>query len=63
MRVKTMSVKNDHAIKLQSLPSFSKTGSITGMKKKYYGPNALLIRCGSWIYNATSRPDLYDLAH
>ena len=25
----------------------------------YYGKDALLVRCGSWIYNVTSRPDIY----
>ena len=34
------------------------TGSIAGMKK-IYGKEALLVRCGSWIYNVTSKPDIY----
>lgn len=47
-----------------NLPSFSRTGSITGMRRLYYGPAALLVRCGSWIYDVTSRPDIYTrLAH
>lgn len=30
-----------------------------GMKKQYYGVAALLVRCGSYIYNVTSEPNLY----
>ena len=30
---------------------FHKSGSISGMKKAYYGRDALLVRCGSYIYN------------
>ena len=63
MRVKTIYVKhkpND----LEFYPNFSITGSIKGMKEKYYGKNALLVRCGSYIYNVTSKPEYYyNLAH
>jgi hypothetical protein len=44
-------------------PSFSSSGSVIGMKKQYYGKNALLVRQGYYIYNVTSRPEIYDLAH
>lgn len=39
--------------------NFHKSGSITGMKNKYYGKDALLVRCGSYIYNVTSEPRIY----
>lgn len=58
MRVKTVYVKDKQRLKLSDFPNFSVTGSITGIKK-IYGKDALLVRCGSWIYNATSRPDIY----
>lgn len=58
MRVKTVYVKDKKRLKLSSFPNFSVTGSIVGMKK-IYGEDALLVRCGSWIYNVTSRPDIY----
>jgi len=58
MRVKTVYVKDKQRLKLSDFPNFSVTGSITGMKK-IYGKDALLVRCGSWIYNVTSRPDIY----
>ena len=40
-------------------PNFHKSGSIRGMKKQYYGVAALLVRCGSYIYNVTSEPNIY----
>jgi hypothetical protein len=42
-------------------PNFHKTGSIKGMKAKFYGKHALLVRQGSWIYNVTVR--IYNMAH
>lgn len=51
---KTLSVKKQDLIHdLSVFPNFSASGSIIGMKKLYYGKNALLIKCGSWIYNVT----------
>lgn len=58
MRVKTVYIKDKQRLKLSDFPNFSVTGSITGIKK-IYGKDALLVRCGSWIYNVTSRPDIY----
>ena len=49
-----------HAINLSQYPNFSVTGSILGMKKLYYGKNALLVRSGSWIYNVP--PSVYYCA-
>jgi len=44
--------------------NFHKSGSIAGMKRLYYGKNALLVRCGRWIYNVSSEPEIYyNLAH
>ncbi|MBT2621244.1 hypothetical protein [Chryseobacterium sp. ISL-6] len=44
---------------LCDFPNFHKSGSITGMKKLYYGKDALLVRCGDYIYNVTSEPEIY----
>lgn len=64
MRVKTIYVKDKERLGLSEFPNFSVTGSITGMKKLYYGKDALLVRCGSWIYNVTRQPEIYyDEAH
>ena len=38
-------------VNLSQFPNFSATGSITGMKRLYYGEDALLVRCGGFIYH------------
>ena len=64
MKTKTLYVKDAERIGISRFPNFHKTGSIAGMKKLYYGKNALLVRCGSWIYNVSSEPEIcYNLAH
>ena len=52
--VKQCDLKHDLSI----FPNFHKSGSIIGMKRKYYGKNAPLIRCGSYIYKVTQ--EVYD---
>ena len=59
MKTKTLYVKDAERIGISRFPNFHKTGSIAGMKKLYYGKNALLVRCGSWIYNVSSEPEIY----
>ena len=48
---------------LSEFPNFHKNGSIKGMKKLYYGKNALLVRCGDYIYNVSSQPNIYYQVH
>ena len=51
-------------VALGNFPSFHASGSVSGMKKLYYGKNALLVRCGAYIYNVSSAPHIYyNLAH
>jgi len=57
MRVKYLSVKHLHLV--SGFPNFSASGSVAGMKKQYYGNDALLVRCGSCIYNVSSEPSIY----
>lgn len=45
---------------LSEFPNFARNGSIIGMKQKYYGLDAKLVRCGSYIYNVSSEPQIYD---
>jgi hypothetical protein len=45
---------------LDSFPNFYKSGSIKGMKKQYYGKDALLVKCGNYIYNVSSKPEIYN---
>ena len=51
MKTKTISVTEGEKINISQYPNFSKTGSIKGMKKLYYGKDATLIKCGNYIYN------------
>ena len=52
--VKKSNLKHD----LSVFPNFSANGSIIGMKKLYYGENALLIKSGGYIYKVT--PEIYN---
>lgn len=64
MRVKYVYKKDKMFCRLSDFPNFHVSGSIEGMKKKYYGEDALLVRCGEWIYNVTSAPWIYyQMAH
>lgn len=58
-RVKYVYKSEKERLYLSNYPNFSATGSVYGMKKKYYGMDALLVQCGAWIYNVTSRPEIY----
>lgn len=42
-------------------PNFSAHGSVEAMKKRYYGKDALLVRCGGYIYNVPA--NIYNMAH
>lgn len=57
--MKTKQLNKDAKVNLSEFPNFHKTGSIAGMKKLYYGKDALLVKSGSYIYNVTSQPDIY----
>ena len=59
MRVKYLKLEEGKRVHIEKFPSFSASGSIKGMKEKYYGKDALLVRCGSYIYNVTSEPSIY----
>ena len=49
MRTKRVSEEKGRQLNLSRFPNFHKSGSITGMKKLYYGKDALLVRCGDYI--------------
>ena len=51
MRVRRMKVSEGKSINISQCPNFSATGSIKGMRENFYGKNAMLVRCGSYIYN------------
>lgn len=60
-RVKYMNKEDKKKYNLSQYPNFSVTGSIYGMKKLYYGMDALLVRSGSWIYKVPK--EIYDAAY
>lgn len=63
MRVKTIKkaeLTPELETLLSLLPNFSARGNITGMKEKFYGKDALLVKCGNYIYNCTSEPHIYN---
>lgn len=63
-RVKTLPAETGKMVGIDNYPNFHHTGSVIGMKNKYYGNDALLVRCGQYIYNVTSNPEIYnDLAY
>lgn len=64
MRTKTLYKRDAEKVGISRFPNFHKSGSISGMKRLYYGKNALLVRCDSWIYNVSSEPGIYyNIAH
>lgn len=62
MQTKKMTVEQGKRCNISRFPNFHRSGSIRGMKKLYYGKDALLVRCGQYIYNVTSEPAIYNQA-
>ena len=64
-RVKTLSVADGKKFNISHYPNISTTGSIVGWRKQMgkYGKTALMVRCGSYIYNVDSAPEIYEAAH
>lgn len=46
MRVRRLKVTEGNAINISQYPNFSATGSIKGMKEKFYGKDAMLVITG-----------------
>ena len=58
MKTKTLHSQEAKKVGISSFPNFHKSGSISGMKIAYY------VRCGSYIYNVSSAPEIYyKVAH
>lgn len=64
MKTKTLYKRDAGKAGISDFPNFHISGSIAGMKKLFYGRDALLVRCGRFIYNVSSEPSIYhNLAH
>ena len=61
MRVRYMDKTQAKKYNLSQYPNFSASGSIKGMKEKFYGKDALLVRSGQYIYCVPGR--IYYSAH
>ena len=61
MRVRYLTVEDAKRLHIDRYPNFSISGSIRGMKEKYYGKDALLVRSGSYIYHVPA--EIYYSAH
>lgn len=48
-RVKRIIKEEGERVDIHRFPNFSASGSVTSMRNLYYGRNALLVRCGSYI--------------
>lgn len=59
MRVKKLTIEEGKKVEISNFPNFHKSGNVSGMKKLYYGKDALLVRCGDFIYNVSSQPNIY----
>ena len=57
--MKTRQYNGNNSEELSQFPNFHRSGSIRGMKKMFYGKDALLVKNGSYIYNVTSCPEIY----
>ena len=55
-----LTVTRGERLHIENYPSFHKSGTIKGMKEKYYGKDALLVQCGSYVYKVPQR--IYDMA-
>jgi len=60
-RVRHMTIQEGEAIHIDEYPNFHKSGSVKGMKDKYYGKDALLVRCGNYIYHVPR--EIYEKAN
>ena len=62
MRTKRMTIEEGKRVGISRFPNFHKSGSIMGMKKRYWGMECLLVKCGQFIYNVTAEPSIYNQA-
>ena len=59
MRTRRMTKERGERCNISRLPNFHCTGSIKGVKRLFYGQQALLVKYGAYIYNVSSEPNIY----
>lgn len=57
-----MSVNHPKVRALETCPNAGPNPSVWGMKKHYWGMNAKCVKSGQYVYDVSSRPDLYEAA-
>ena len=62
-RVRYLPVALGEKLGIGNFPSFGPRGSVTGMRRQFYGNEALLVRCGAYVYNVSQHPHIYWQAH
>ena len=62
-KVRTLPVSEYDKWKLNEYPNIHRSGNVVGMKNLYWGLDSLLVKCGAYIYNVTSNPEIYNAAH
>lgn len=60
--VRRIAAKDHDRFNLSEFPNFHASGSVSGMRRLYYGAAALLVRCGRYIYNVSAAPEIYEAA-
>lgn len=55
MMYRTKKMNSNMAKHLERFPSIHKSGSVKGMKKHFWGVNALCVRCGNYVYLVDER--------
>ena len=55
----TKAQEKELGIDLSHFPNAGPNPSVSGMKRMYWGKNALCIRQGQYVYNVSSVPDIY----
>lgn len=63
MKVRRMTKEQGEQVCISRFPNLHRTGSVRGMKRLYYGNDAMLVRCGNFVYNVTSSPEIYHHAN
>lgn len=60
-RVKYLPVRYHEKFNMSQYPNFHASGSIKGMKEKYYGNDKYycLVKCGSYIYKLPPNSKIY----
>lgn len=56
-----MTLVEGMSVKIDDYPNFHKSGNVRGMKENVYGKDALLVRCGDYIYKVPT--EVYYKAH